>query len=123
MLGEYLQQLAIEQRGVVGDRAYALWDVAAGKVASAKNPKVWADLLRFQARYLAEPVGGEALPLVAVQGPFPRAEDGMEPTICSDDCSSLAQALVVGSCGFFCQSMALELPDLGSLTAAWYQFV
>lgn len=85
MLGEYLQQLAIEQRGVVGDRAYALWDVAAGKVASAKNPKVWADLLRFQARYLAEPVGGEALPLVAVQGPFPRAEDGMEPTICSDD--------------------------------------
>lgn len=75
MLGESLDQLAIEERGVVGDRGYALWDVAASKVASAKNPRRWADLLRFQASYLAEPVCGEALPPVAVQGPFRESED------------------------------------------------
>lgn len=36
MLGERLDKLAVEERGVVGDRSYALWDVASNKVASAK---------------------------------------------------------------------------------------
>lgn len=84
MLGESLQQLGIEQRGVVGDRGYALWDGATRKVASAKNPRKWADLLRFRASYLAEPVSGEALPPVAVQGPFPGAL-GSQQTLRSDD--------------------------------------
>jgi uncharacterized protein YcbX len=70
MLGERLQRLAVEHRGVVGDRSLALWDVDSGKVASAKNPRRWADLLRFQARYLAEPQAGQPLPGVVVRGPF-----------------------------------------------------
>jgi hypothetical protein len=84
MLGERLDRLDVETRGVVGDRTYALWDVASGKVASAKNPRMWAELLRFQAHYLAEPISGEALPSVAVQGPFRRAAGGLE-TLRSDD--------------------------------------
>jgi uncharacterized protein YcbX len=84
MLGERLDRLDVETRGVVGDRTYALWDVASGKVASAKNPRRWAELLRFQAHYLAEPSSGEALPAVAVQGPFRGAAGGLE-TLTSDD--------------------------------------
>jgi uncharacterized protein YcbX len=70
MLGEPLQRLEVEPRGVVGDRGYALWDRQARRVASAKHPRRWADLLRFRARYLAEPRAGEPLPVVAVHGPF-----------------------------------------------------
>lgn len=91
MLGERLDRLDVEQRGVVGDRSYALWDVVASKVASAKNPRKWADLLRFQARYLTEPVSGRSLPPVAVQGPFRGAAEALE--ILRSDDPNLERAL------------------------------
>ncbi|MFO0015864.1 MAG: MOSC domain-containing protein [Synechococcaceae cyanobacterium] len=70
MLGERRQRLEVDGRGVVGDRAYALWDAAAQRVASAKNPRPWAALLEYRASYLAEPVPGAPLPPVRVEGPF-----------------------------------------------------
>lgn len=70
MLGERLQQLEVDRRGVVGDRAYALWDPQAQRVASAKNPRRWAELLAYRARYLGEPRSGEPLPPVEVHGPL-----------------------------------------------------
>ena len=39
MTGEELNAVAVTQRGVLGDRAYALIDSADGKVASAKNSR------------------------------------------------------------------------------------
>ena len=45
MLGERLQQLEVDRRGVVGDRAYALWDPQALRVASAKSPRRSVTLL------------------------------------------------------------------------------
>ncbi len=74
MLGEQLQRLEVEARGVVGDRGYALWDPQAQRVASAKNPRRWADLLTYSARYLEEPRAGEPLPPVEVHGPLAGAE-------------------------------------------------
>ena len=38
MLGEELNSSYITERGLVGDRVYALIDQQTGKVASAKNP-------------------------------------------------------------------------------------
>lgn len=70
MLGERLQRLEVDCRGVVGDRAYALWDPQAQRVASAKNPRRWAELLAYSARYLEEPRPGEPLPPVEVHGPL-----------------------------------------------------
>jgi uncharacterized protein YcbX len=70
MLGERLERLEVEPRGVVGDRGYALWDGALGRVASAKNPRLWGDLVTFRARYLSEPRAGEPLPALEVEGPF-----------------------------------------------------
>jgi MOSC domain-containing protein len=55
MLGESLEQCLIDERGVVGDRAYALVDVETGTVASAKVPRLWGGLLGFSARCAAEP--------------------------------------------------------------------
>ena len=62
MLGERLERLEVEARGVVGDRGYALWDGALGRVASAKNPRRWGALLPCRARYLAEPRAGVPRP-------------------------------------------------------------
>jgi uncharacterized protein YcbX len=70
MLGERRGRLEVEPRGVLGDRGYALWDAEAARVASAKNPRRWADLLAYRARYLEEPRRGEPLPPVEVHGPL-----------------------------------------------------
>lgn len=84
MQGERLPRLQVEPRGVVGDRGYALWDPQARRVASAKNPRRWADLLAYSARYLAEPRSGEPLPPVEVQGP-PAASASAPIRLRSDD--------------------------------------
>lgn len=69
MLGEQLDASEVTLKGVLGDRAYALWDVPSGRVASAKNPKKWAKLLDFQATFV-EPVNAEQpLPSVKVSLP------------------------------------------------------
>jgi uncharacterized protein YcbX len=39
MLGEELNSSYVTERGLVGDRAYALIDKETGKVASTKNPR------------------------------------------------------------------------------------
>src|SRR4051794_2312992 len=41
MLGEQIDVSVVGERGLLGDRAYALIDEETGKVASAKNPRRW----------------------------------------------------------------------------------
>jgi uncharacterized protein len=50
LLGETLEECAISSRGLHGDRALALVDTATGKVASAKQPNLWRDLLKLKAK-------------------------------------------------------------------------
>src|SRR5438034_803390 len=54
MMGEELNATEITQRGLLGDRAYALIDSSDGKVATAKNPRKWPSLFDFRAT-LVEP--------------------------------------------------------------------
>ncbi len=42
MMGEELSTIAVTERGLLGDRAYALMDPSTGKVVSAKNPRKWS---------------------------------------------------------------------------------
>lgn len=55
MRGERCTDVQIGERGIAGDRRYALVDALTGKVASAKNPRLWPTLLSFGARYLEPP--------------------------------------------------------------------
>src|SRR3954451_23154760 len=48
MLGEELNAAEVTERGLLGDRAYALVDQSDGKVASAKNPRKWTQLFDFR---------------------------------------------------------------------------
>jgi uncharacterized protein YcbX len=41
MMGEELNASVVTERGLFGDRAYAIMDKATGKVASAKHPRKW----------------------------------------------------------------------------------
>jgi uncharacterized protein YcbX len=66
MLGECLPQVEVGEGGICGDRAYALWDHATGRVASAKNPRLWSSLLQYQASFVAPPLPGQALPAAAI---------------------------------------------------------
>src|SRR5438046_6791066 len=56
MMGEELNAAEVTQRGLRGDRAYALVDRADGKVATAKNPRKWPHLFDFRATFI-DPAG------------------------------------------------------------------
>jgi uncharacterized protein YcbX len=62
MLGEELVAVDLNQDGVVGDRAYAIVDRETGKVASAKHPKLWPDLLACRAAFVEPPRPGDEVP-------------------------------------------------------------
>jgi uncharacterized protein len=62
MLGEELEAVDLGEGGVVGDRAYAIVDRETGKVASAKHPKLWPDLLACRAAFVEPPQLGEEVP-------------------------------------------------------------
>jgi uncharacterized protein len=47
MMGEELNATEITDRGLVGDRQFAVLDVATGKVAGAKNPRKWGNFFDF----------------------------------------------------------------------------
>ena len=49
MLGEELDRVALDRRGVVGDRAYALIDDETQKVVSVKRPKRWGRMFELAA--------------------------------------------------------------------------
>lgn len=52
MMGEELNAAEVTERGLRGDRAYALVDCADGKVATAKNPRKWPHLFDFRATFI-----------------------------------------------------------------------
>jgi uncharacterized protein YcbX len=54
MLGETLDGCEMGVSGVDGDRTHALVDPSTGKIASAKQPNLWRDLLAFSAKTRAK---------------------------------------------------------------------
>lgn len=69
MLGEQIDTAEVTSAGLVGDRAYALIDATTGKVVSAKNPRLWPNLLDCRAQFLKSPHFGEDLPPVLITLP------------------------------------------------------
>src|SRR2546423_14719837 len=67
MLGEELDAADLGEGGIVGDRAYAIRDTETGKVASAKHPKVWPNLLACRAAFVDAPGAGGELPPVQIE--------------------------------------------------------
>lgn len=57
LLGEVLNECAITPHGLDRDRTYALIDVETGKIASAKQPNLWRDLLLLSSRFDSSATG------------------------------------------------------------------
>lgn len=69
MMGEELNAAEVADRGLLGDRAYALRDPSNGKVVSAKNPRKWAKLFDFRAAFVQPPRAGAKIPPVRITLP------------------------------------------------------
>src|SRR5438093_6797014 len=69
MMGEELNASAVDERGLLGDRAYALVDPGTGKIASAKNPRKWKSLFDCRAAFSEPPRPGASLPPVRITLP------------------------------------------------------
>ncbi len=69
MRGERLDEAHVTERGLVGDRAYALIDNDTGKVVSAKSVKRFPDLLACRAEFVQPPGADEDLPPVEITLP------------------------------------------------------
>lgn len=54
MMGEELNACQITEKGIKGDRAYAVIDLETGKVVNAKNPKRWPNIFRHHAHFTTE---------------------------------------------------------------------
>jgi uncharacterized protein YcbX len=85
MMGEELNAAEITDRGVVGDRQFAVVDASTGKVAGAKNPRKWGNFFDFRAAYVEPPKMGSKLPAVRLTMP-----DG---TVMTSEEADLSQVL------------------------------
>jgi hypothetical protein len=69
MMGEELNSSDITDRGLLGDRQFAVVDRATGKVGGAKNPRKWGSFFDFRAAYLEPPTTGAKMSPVRITLP------------------------------------------------------
>jgi hypothetical protein len=69
MMGEELNAAEVTERGLLGDRAYALVDGSDEKIATAKNPRKWPNLFDFRAAFIEPPPGAANVPPVRITLP------------------------------------------------------
>lgn len=69
MMGEELNSSHVTERGLIGDREYALIDQKTSKVASAQNPRKWGKLFDFRSVFIDPPQVVENIPPVRITFP------------------------------------------------------
>ena len=85
MMGEELNSSQVTDRGLLGDRQFAVVDRATGKVGGAKNPRKWGNFFDFRAAYAAAPERGARISPVRITLP-----DG---TVVTNEAPDLEQIL------------------------------
>jgi uncharacterized protein YcbX len=71
MMGEELNSSYITERGLIGDRTYAVVDKQTGKAASAKNPRKWGKLFDFHSMFIDSPNDDDTNNIPPVRITFP----------------------------------------------------
>src|SRR6266516_4920191 len=66
MMGEELNAAEVTERGLLGDRAYALVDGSDSKAATAKNPRQWPHLFDFRATFVEPTRSAAKVPPVRI---------------------------------------------------------
>jgi uncharacterized protein YcbX len=116
MQEEELNASHVGERGLLGDRGYALIDSTDGKVASAKNPRKWPNLFAFRAAYVESPGPGKPLPGIRITLPDGVVLAGKTPA--TDEALAQAVGRPVSLCGVPPPTPALEeyWPDMNGLS-------
>jgi len=109
MQGEAIASGRFGQRGLAGDRAYALIERSTGMIASAKNPRKWFRLFTFGARLTKEPDGRGEPPPAAITFPDGRVVHSWQADI--DEILSAAMEREVTLCS--------QVPELPQLEKYW----
>ena len=84
MMGEELNATEVTDRGLLGDRAYAVVDTSDGKAATVKNPRKWPRLFDFRATFVEPARPAAKLPPVRIALP-----DGTTVTSDQDDLNQI----------------------------------
>src|SRR5438105_11350997 len=69
MMGEELNSSEVTDRGLLGDRQFAVVDRSTGKVGGAKNPRKWGNFFDFRAAYAEPPKAGAKMSPVRITLP------------------------------------------------------
>lgn len=79
MLGTRVEQVEVLASGLMADRGWALIDVQTGKVASAKQPRLWRSLLQLRTEYHGGADGADPAGMVMITLPDGTAVQAGEP--------------------------------------------
>jgi uncharacterized protein YcbX len=109
MMGEQLDDSSVTERGLAGDRVYALIDVETGKVVSAKNPRKWGNLFEFRTAFVEPPNDTQSLPAARITFP-----DGANAVTNEADIDERLSALVGRSV-----RLASFVPDAPRIEGYW----
>jgi hypothetical protein len=81
MMGEELNATEITDRGLLGDRRFAVVDRSTGKVGGAKNPRKWGNFFDFRAAYVEAPKTGAKISPVRITLPDGTAVTSEQPDL------------------------------------------
>lgn len=81
MMGEEVNAAGVTERGLLGDRGYAIVNSSDGKIASAKNPRKWPRLFDFRAALADAPKAGVKLPPVRITLPDGATVNSNQPDL------------------------------------------
>lgn len=94
MQGEEINASLVTERGLFGDRAYALMDAEDGKTVTAKNPKKWPQMFKFRAALEAPAGAAGAVPPVRIMTPDGDVLSSSRPGLNEALSASLGRAVV-----------------------------
>jgi len=94
MQGEEINASFVTERGLLGDRAYALLDAQDGKTVTAKNPKKWPAMFRFRAAFLEPAPSADTVPPVRITFPSGEVMDSRQPGLEEALSQTLGRAVV-----------------------------
>ena len=115
MQGEELESVQVTERGLAGDRIYALIDTATGKVVSAKNPKKWPGIMNWSATFTDWPRVGTEAPPVRIGLPDGRSVVSNESGFESEISSIFSRGVTVRSTPPATASLEEYWPDIDGL--------
>lgn len=94
MMGEELNATEVTERGLVGDRQFAVIDRSTGKVAGAKNPRKWGNFFDFRAAYTETPRAGATPPAVLLTLPDGSVATSEQPDLAQTLSTALGRDVV-----------------------------